>query len=171
MCIAGYSIKFSFNKQCQPTLLYCLFPYQFLHWMVEFVNCISDWRALHPHYFIPILLIKVTAIVCARFPSFVKAMIANKQNNLFKSTRARRTHVYFQQIRYGRSHSHTVSANFCYVVWANLLCVSDSVRVRPTAVGRRHNARRNKSCIQWNLSIVNSHGTPKKVHYTEVFTQ
>ena len=25
--------------------------------------------------------------------------------------------------------------------------------------------------IQWNLSIVNSHGTQKNVHYTEVFTQ
>ena len=25
--------------------------------------------------------------------------------------------------------------------------------------------------LQWNLSIVNSHGTQKNVHYTEVFTQ
>ncbi len=27
------------------------------------------------------------------------------------------------------------------------------------------------SVVQWNLSIVNSHGTQKNVHYTEVFTQ
>ena len=40
--------------------------------------------------------------------------ITNKQNKPFKLTRERTVHIYFQQIRYERGNSHTVSANFCW---------------------------------------------------------
>ena len=92
----------SSTNLCQSTLLFCLLPYQFfIHSSSTFSRAYSADKSQ-------------LKIVCARFPPVAKAMIANKQNNPFKSTRARSAHIYFQQIRYERGNSHTVTANFCW---------------------------------------------------------
>ena len=66
----------SSTNLCQSTLLYCLLPYQcFIHSSSTFSRAYSADKSQ-------------LKIVCARFPPVAKAMIANKQNNPFKSTRS-----------------------------------------------------------------------------------